>query len=100
MVYRINGAFFFGATARVSLILERLAVSPKVFVLDFRDVPLIDSTAAHSLAGFTARLRRSGTVVYFAATRPSVRSVLMRCGLTEPDVRYIADAADAKPVAE
>ena len=100
MVYRINGAFFFGATARVSLILERLAVHPKVFVLDFRDVPLIDSTAAHSLAGFTARLRRSGTIVYFAAARPSVRAVLKRAGLTMPEVHYIAHAEDAKPPAE
>ena len=99
MVYRISGAFFFGATARVSLILERLAVHPKVFVLDFRDVPLIDSTAAHSLAGFTARLRRSGTAVYFAAARPSVRDVLKRGGLTEPQVHYVASAADVKPPA-
>ncbi len=97
MVYRINGAFFFGATARVSLILERLAVHPKVFVLDFRDVPLIDSTAAHSLAGFTARLRRSGTKVYFAAARPSVRKILLSAGLDEPDVRYVATTADVKP---
>lgn len=99
MVYRITGAFFFGATARVSLILERLAVHPKVFVLDFRDVPLIDSTAAHSLAGFTARLRRSGTEVYFAAARPSVRKVLVRSGLTEPDVRYVDAVSDVQPPA-
>jgi SulP family sulfate permease len=96
LVYRITGAFFFGATARVSLILARLAVHPKVFVLDFRDVPLIDSTAAHSLAGFTARLRRSGTVVYFAATRLSVRKVLMRSGLSAPDVHYVASVDDVK----
>jgi SulP family sulfate permease len=96
MVYRINGAFFFGATARVSQILERLAVHPKVFVLDFRDVPLIDSTAAHSLAAFTKRLRKSGTEVYFAATRPSVRKVLLTAGLRAPDVSYVASTADVK----
>lgn len=96
MVYRINGAFFFGATARVSQILERLAVHPKVFVLDFRDVPLIDSTAAHSLAAFTKRLRNSGTAVYFAATRPSVRKVLLLAGLRAPDVSYVATVTDVK----
>src|SRR5262249_5280555 len=73
MVYRISGAFFFGATARVTLILERLAANPKAFVLDFTDVPLIDSSGAHSLHAFAARLRRYGTEVYFAATRADVR---------------------------
>jgi sulfate permease, SulP family len=95
MVYRISGAFFFGATARVTPILERLGPTPKVFVLDFEDVPLIDSTAARSLAVFTDTLRRSGTAVCFAAARPGVRSVLMNAGLREPKVRYIAQAADA-----
>jgi SulP family sulfate permease len=67
-----------------------------VFVLDFRDVPLIDSTAAHSLAGFTKRLRKSGTAVYFATTRPSVRKVLVESGLDEPEVSYVATAATVK----
>ncbi|MEP7031529.1 MAG: SulP family inorganic anion transporter [Pseudolabrys sp.] len=97
MVYRINGAFFFGATARVTQILEQMAIHPKIFVLDFRDVPMIDSTGAHSLAGFTARLRRSGTIVYFAAARPSVRKVLIGFGLNDPDVLYVAGLADVKP---
>jgi SulP family sulfate permease len=96
MVYRISGAFFFGATARVSLMLERLAAHPRIFILDFSDVPLIDSTAAHSLASFTRRLRKSGTAVYFAATRPSVRKELVFSGLDAPDVRYVATVADAK----
>ena len=45
VVYRISGAFFFGATAAVSGVLERIGL-PRVFVLDFSDVPMVDSTGA------------------------------------------------------
>ncbi|MGC2687284.1 MAG: sodium-independent anion transporter, partial [Pseudolabrys sp.] len=44
----ISGAFFFGATARVLGVLDRVG-APRLLVLDFKDVPLIDTTAARSL---------------------------------------------------
>lgn len=94
MVFRINGAFFFGATARVLQVLERAGTTPRVFVLDFRDVPLIDTTAARSLVAFVNKLRRGGTEVYFAAARQNVRRTLNRAGLKPPLVRYAANAAD------
>jgi SulP family sulfate permease len=99
MVYRISGAFFFGATARVSLILDRLATHPKIFVLDFSEVPLIDSTATHSLLSFTARLKRSGTAVYFAAARPAVQRELARAGLDASKVHFVAAVSDVKTTA-
>ena len=42
MVYKISGAFFFGATAAVSAALDRIGRYPRAFVFDFADVPLID----------------------------------------------------------
>ena len=93
IVYRINGAFFFGATARVLPVLERMGEAPRVFVLDFTDVPLIDTTAARALVGFVSKLKRSGTEVYFAAARPKVRRALNHAGLKPPLVRYAASAA-------
>jgi len=95
MIYRISGAFFFGATARVLTVFERVGTPPRIFVLDFADVPMIDSTAAHSLVAFVNKLGRSGTAVHFAATRPAVRKVLEQAGLTVPLVHYVAKAADA-----
>ncbi len=95
MVYRISGAFFFGATARVLTVLERVGAPPRVLVLDFRDVPLIDSTAARSLVGFVNKLKRSGTSVTFAAARPSVRRTLSHAGLKPPLVHYSATATEA-----
>ena len=88
--YRISGAFFFGATARVLTVLERLGATPRLLVLDFEDVPLIDSTAAHSLVAFVNKIKRSGTKVIFAAARPPVRRTLIRAGLKPPLVSYAA----------
>ena len=88
MVYRLSGAFFFGATAAVGTVLDRVGSPPKAFVLDFQDVPLIDSSAANTLRGFVKRLRRSHTKVYFAGVRRPVRETLMAAGLTGSLVSY------------
>ncbi|MBA4130034.1 MAG: sodium-independent anion transporter [Hyphomicrobium sp.] len=95
MVYRISGAFFFGATAAVSAVLDRIGTHPKVFVLDFTDVPLVDTTAAKALEAFVHKLNHSGTQVYFAGARQSVRRTLLFAGLRKPLVNYAATADDA-----
>jgi SulP family sulfate permease len=95
MVFRISGAFFFGATAAVSTVLDRAGAKPKAFILDFHEVPLIDSTAAATLRGFAKRLNRGGTRVYFAGTRHRVRKTLFAAGLTPPLVSYKTDVEAA-----
>ena len=50
--------------------------APRLLVLDFKDVPLIDTTAARSLVAFVNKLERLGTSVVFAAARPTVRRTL------------------------
>ena len=95
IVYRISGAFFFGATAAVSSALDGIGEHPKVFVLDFSAVPLVDSTAAKTLEGFVHKLKHSGTQVYFAGASKSVRRTLLSAGLREPLVRYVSSAEDA-----
>ena len=99
MVYHISGAFFFGATARVLGVLERVGTPPRLLVLDFKDVPLIDTTAARSLVTFVNKVGRLGTSVAFAAARPTVRRTLNRAGLKPPLVRYSATAREAATMA-
>jgi sulfate permease, SulP family len=98
-VYRISGAFFFGATAAVSGVLDRIGVHPKTFILDFADVPLVDSTAAKALEGFVKRLRNAGTAVYFTSVRKSVRRTLLRAGLGATTVRYASSIDSALALA-
>jgi SulP family sulfate permease len=95
IVYRITGAFFFGATAAVSAVLDRIGAQPKLFVLDFSEVPLVDSTAAKALEGFAHKLRRNGTSLYFSGARKNVRRTLLLAGLRKPLVRYAATPEEA-----
>ena len=95
MVYRISGAFFFGATASVSAVLDRIGEHPKTFILDFADVPIVDSTAARTLEGFAHKLDRAGTKLYFTSANRSVRRTLLAAGLSTPLVRYATEIEDA-----
>jgi SulP family sulfate permease len=71
----------------------------RLLVLDFKDVPLIDTTAARSLVTFVNKVGRLGTSVAFAAARPTVRRTLNRAGLKPPLVRYSATAREAATMA-
>jgi SulP family sulfate permease len=95
MIYRISGALFFGATASLSTVLDRVGAPPKAFVLDFSNVPLIDITAANALRGFVRKLTRSGTQVYFAGARPIVRRTLRAAGFDDGAIHHADTPAAA-----
>ena len=89
MVYRLSGAFFFGATSQINLVLDRVVTPPRVFILDFTDVPFIDITAARALGAFVQRLKKSGAKVLLTGVRPELRRPLTHGGLVKPAVRYV-----------
>jgi SulP family sulfate permease len=89
MVYRLSGAFFFGATSQINLVLDRVVEPPRIFILDFTDVPFIDITAARALGAFVRRLRKSGAKVLLTGVRPQLRRPLTHGGLVKPAVRYV-----------
>ncbi len=94
-IYRISGAFFFGAAAVVGRALEQEAGWPKVIIIDFSDVPIIDSTAAATIAAFVAKARNSGSCVYLTGARPAIRRILLKQHITWPRVHYQADIQSA-----
>jgi SulP family sulfate permease len=96
MVYKISGAIFFGASGTVSAALDEIGRYPRVFIFDFGEAPLVDSTAARALEAFVARLRKAGTTVCVAGARASVRRALLAAGLHEPETLYAATVADAR----
>lgn len=95
VVYRISGAFFFGAAATVGAVLERIADRPKVFVLDFSEVPFLDSTAGHALEAAITKANRSGVRVMLTGTTHSVRQVLWASGVRPPKIRFKNSIEDA-----
>ncbi|MBX6741897.1 MAG: SulP family inorganic anion transporter [Acetobacteraceae bacterium] len=95
MVHRISGAFFFGAAASVGAVLDSIAEHPKAHVLDFSEVPMLDSTAAATIDGFVRKAQRRGAAVYIAGARPSVRRALLMHGVRPPRVRFRTALEDA-----
>ncbi|MBV9396214.1 MAG: STAS domain-containing protein [Methylobacteriaceae bacterium] len=95
IVLRISDAFFFGAAATVAAALDRLAEHPKVYILDFAAVPLLDSTAAVSIASFAEKAHRTRTEVLICGASAPVRRTLLRHGVQRPFARYVAHLQDA-----
>ena len=95
VVYRISGAFFFGAAAAVGAALDRIAEHPKAYVIDFSDVAILDSTAAATIGGFLRKARRSGAKVYITGAERPVRRVLIMQGVRPPAARFRSTIADA-----
>jgi SulP family sulfate permease len=88
VVYRISGAFFFGSAAAVISALEEIGERPKAYVIDVSAVPLIDSTASATIAGFARRAHRHGAAVYVAGARPALREVLATHGGRPPVILF------------
>jgi len=88
MVYRIDGAFFFGAAASVGRVLERVVAGKRALVVDFSGAPLIDSSAAHTIEGMVHKARRQGMSVTLTGTTHEHRVLLFAQGIKPPLVHY------------
>jgi SulP family sulfate permease len=95
VVYRISGAFFFGAAAAVVAAIERLGERPKAYVLDFSGVSFLDSSAAAAIEGFVRKAHRQDAAVYVAAPQPSLRRTLLMHGVRPPLVKFRRSLNDA-----
>jgi sulfate permease, SulP family len=60
LIYRLSGAFFFDTATSIASALDKLAERPKTLILDFSEVPLLDSTVAATLDGFARKAARAG----------------------------------------
>jgi SulP family sulfate permease len=88
LVYRISGAFFFGAAASIGSVLERIADTHRVLIIDFAAVPFVDSTAAHMIEGLIRRAGRRGLPVIISGASGAVKQSLVAHEITAPLVTY------------
>jgi SulP family sulfate permease len=99
-VYRISGAFFFGAAATVGAVLDRIADQHRAFVIDFSAVPMIDSTAANAIEVIARKAAHGGVHLLISGAAPAVRKLLVAHGVREPAVVYAATLDEAVAAAE
>jgi SulP family sulfate permease len=94
VVYRISGAFFFGAAATIGSVLD-LASARGALIVDFSAVPFLDSTAAKVLEGLAERSVRRGMRVVLTGTTAALRKELFAHGVKPPLVTYEPTIEDA-----
>jgi len=75
-IYRISGAFFFGAAASVGVVLDRIADRHKVLILDFAAVPFIDSTAASTIESIARKASRQGVRLFVSGASAATLQML------------------------
>ena len=95
VVYRLTGAFFFGAASTVGAVLDRIADRRSNFVLDFAAVPFLDSTAANVIEGAIRKADRAGIRVSISGANPGVTRMLYTHGVRPPHIHFVATIADA-----
>jgi len=95
VVYRIAGAFFFGAAASIGSVLDRIADSHRLLVVDFAAVPFLDSTAANTIESLAHKAGRRDVDVYLTGTNHDVRKKLFAHGIKPPLVHYAESVESA-----
>jgi SulP family sulfate permease len=95
VVFRLRGAWFFGAAATIGGVLERVADRPRALVVDFAEVPFVDSSGIHTLELLARKMARNGGQLVLSGMSPELRASFESHGLTAPAVRYERNPADA-----
>jgi len=94
-VYRITGAFFFGAAATVGSVLDRIADRHKAFVIDFSAVPFIDSTAANAIESVARKAHKNDVLLLVSGASVETRKTLNAHGVQGPEVRFVTSLDEA-----
>ena len=87
VVYRISGAFFFGAAASIGTVLERIGEAHRNLIIDFTAVPFVDSTGARTIEGLAHKAAKRGVGVYLTGVSAVVRRELAAQGVRPPLVK-------------
>jgi sulfate permease, SulP family len=98
-VYRMSGAFFFGAAGAIASLFDRIGDTHRALIMDFSAVPFIDSSGAHAIEGLVRKAQKRGVEVYFTGTSALVRRELVVHGLKPPAVHYKTSIALARAAA-
>jgi sulfate permease, SulP family len=95
VIYRISGAFFFGAAASIGAVLDRIGDTHRALIVDFAAVPFVDSTAAHTIESLAKSAAKHSVKLYLTGASPEVRRVLAAHGIEPPLANYRATIESA-----
>ncbi|WP_137387918.1 SulP family inorganic anion transporter [Rhodoligotrophos defluvii] len=88
VIYRITGALFFGATASIGSVLDRIQETHKALIVDFSSVPFLDSTGANMIEGLAHKAQKQGVALWLTGASRDIQRVFATHGLKPPWVHY------------
>lgn len=83
-IYRISGALFFGATASIGSVLDRIQDTHNTLIVDFSAVPFLDSTGANMIEGLAHKAQKQGVALWLTGATRDIQRVLVTHGLNRP----------------
>ena len=95
VIYRIIGALFFGATASIGSVLDRIQDNHKTLIVDFSSVPFLDSTGANMIEGLAHKAQKQGVALWLTGATRDIQRVFVTHGLKRPLVHYAATVDEA-----
>lgn len=95
VIYRISGAFFFGAAASIGSVLDRIADHHHLLVVDFSAVPFVDSTAISTIEGLAHKAKGTNVTICLTGTSDDIKKALTHFGLKPPLVGYATTTEEA-----
>jgi sulfate permease, SulP family len=95
VIYRITGAFFFGAAASIASVLDRIQDTHKALIVDFSAVPFLDSTGANVMEGLAHKTQKRGVALYVVGANADIRRALLTHGVRPPGVVFAPSPAEA-----
>ncbi|MEI4195448.1 SulP family inorganic anion transporter [Roseovarius sp. E0-M6] len=95
VIYRITGALFFGATASIGSVLDRIQDTHRALIVDFSSVPFLDSTGAHMIEGLAHKAHKRGVALWLTGASREIQRVFATHGLEPPVVHYATTVDEA-----
>jgi SulP family sulfate permease len=83
MVYRMMGAFFFGAVDKLESVLKREKSEPEVLILRMRKVVAMDATGLNALEDLHDKLQRKGKHLVLSAPHTNPLMVMEKAGFID-----------------
>jgi sulfate permease, SulP family len=83
MIYRMMGAFFFGAVDKLESALKREKAEPEVLILRMRKVVAMDATGLNALEDLYEKLHRKGKHLVLSAPHTNPMMVMEKAGFID-----------------
>ncbi len=82
-IFRVHGPFLFGATDKITQVLDQIDQLPPVVIFRLRNMTAIDATGVRALEEVAEGLHASGRAALFCGALPQPRAIMESGGFSE-----------------